>query len=88
MDQLLVSVHHNTLVTNVNFTSIEITFLFHLNLSQSIYAESNNLKTVLKFLIIFLNEDQSLMIELFQIQVSNETNSSSEKTFLLILLSV
>ena len=48
------------------FHNDRITFLFHLNLSQSIYAESNNLKTMLKLLIIFLNEDHPLMIESFQ----------------------
>jgi hypothetical protein len=54
------------------FHSDRITFLFHLNLSQSIYAESNNPKIILKLLIIFLYDNQPLMIELFQTKVIDE----------------
>jgi hypothetical protein len=54
------------------FHNDRIIFLFHLNLSQSIYAESNNRKTTLKLVIIFLHDDQPLMIESFQTQSIDE----------------
>jgi hypothetical protein len=51
------------------FHNDRITFLFHLNLSQSIYAESNNPKTILKLLVILLHNNQPLMTESIQTQV-------------------
>jgi hypothetical protein len=54
------------------FHNDRITILFHLNLSQSIYSQSNNPKTMLKLLIIFMNDNQPLMTESFQIKVIDE----------------
>jgi hypothetical protein len=51
------------------FHNDRITFLFHLNLTQSIYVESKNPKMMLKLLIIFLHNNQPLMTESFQIKV-------------------
>jgi hypothetical protein len=63
------------------FHNDRITFIFHFNLSQSIYTESNNLKRMLKILIIFLNEDHPLMIESFQTRVSDEIMIPQKKRF-------
>jgi hypothetical protein len=54
------------------FHSDRITFLFHLNLSQSIYVKSNNPKMMLRLLIIFMYNNQPLMIESFQMKVIDE----------------
>jgi hypothetical protein len=54
------------------FHNDRITFLFRLNLSQSIYSQSTNPKTILKLLIIFMNDNQPLMTESFQAKVTDE----------------
>jgi hypothetical protein len=56
-----------------------ITFLFHLNLSQTIYVKSNNSNIALKLLIIFLNGNDPLMTESFQIQIIDEITIPRKK---------
>jgi hypothetical protein len=56
------------------FHNDRITFLFHLNLSQL-----DKQKTMLKLLIIFLKDNESLMTESFQIQVTNEILFTKKK---------
>jgi hypothetical protein len=54
------------------FHSDRLTVLFHLNLTQSIYAKSNNYATELKILIIFLYGDQPLMTDYFHARPADE----------------
>ena len=56
-----------------------LTFLFHLNLSRSIYTESSDAKTALKFLVIFSDENEILITESFQIQIIDEMKIPRKK---------
>jgi hypothetical protein len=61
------------------FHNDRMTFLFHLNLSQSIYAQSSNPKAILKILIIFLHNNQTLMTESIQLKVADEKDIPQKK---------
>ena len=61
------------------FHNDRITILFHVYLFQSIYAQSNNPKTILKFLIILMNDNQPLMTESFQMKVMDEMIAPRKK---------
>ncbi|CAF3925386.1 unnamed protein product [Rotaria sp. Silwood1] len=56
------------------FHNDRLIFQFYLNLSQSIYAQTTHSNTMLKLLVIFLNENQPLMTESFQIQLKDAIN--------------
>ena len=56
-----------------------LTVRFHLNLSRSIYSPSKNPRTILKLLIIFLNDNQPLMTQSLQIEITNEIMLSQKK---------
>ena len=56
------------------FHSDRITVLFQLDLSQSIYMESNAPPKVLKILVIFLHENQPLMTEYFDTRSTLEAS--------------
>jgi hypothetical protein len=53
--------------------------IVHLNFSQSIYAESSNSQTVLKLLVLFLYEDQTLISYEFHARPALELTFSSKK---------
>ncbi|UJR19040.1 hypothetical protein I4U23_022171 [Adineta vaga] len=61
------------------FHSDRLTVIFHLNLSQSIYAETQNPAIVLNVLIIFLYENQPLMTRYFYVRPIDEIDNIYKK---------
>jgi hypothetical protein len=56
-----------------------LTVLLHLNLSQSIYAQSDSHTTVLKLLVIFMYEDQPLITDSFHVRPAIEMTVYKKK---------
>lgn len=70
------------------FHNDRVNFVFHVNLSQSIYSQPNNPTMMLKLLVIFLHKNEPLMSESVETRIPDEKDVPEKKTCLFLLFSI